>query len=97
MSIDRRPSNRQRVQDVDRVDHVQALTEPARRSCMRVQDTPFRIVQRAKKLDRLVRNRRRWGNVRQNPSVRAPELELAVGQSLEPIALLMHRAVVAAA
>jgi hypothetical protein len=39
-----RLSNRQRMQDADRVSHVQALSEPARRSGLGVQDEPFRIV-----------------------------------------------------
>jgi hypothetical protein len=62
-----------------------------------MQDESLRIVLRSKKFDRPVRNLRRWGNVRQNPSVRTTELELAAGQSLELIPLLMHRTVVAAA
>ena len=38
--------NRQRVQDVDRVDHVQPLPQPTRRGGVRIQDEPLRIVQR---------------------------------------------------
>src|SRR2546427_8965653 len=63
--------NRQRVQDVDRVDHVQPLPQPTRCGGVRMQDEPLGIVQRPEKFHRLLRNLRRLPGVRPRPPVRA--------------------------
>ena len=41
------------MQDVDRPAHVQALPEPARARCPRVEAQPLRVVLRAEGLDRI--------------------------------------------
>jgi len=82
------------MQDIDRVDNVQSLALPARSSCVRMQAQPLGRVERSQKLHRRIRRLLRWGNVRQNPPVRSPELKLAAGQSLALVSLFMNGAVV---
>ena len=84
------------MQDVDRPAHVQALPQPIRGRGPRVQDKPFRIVSRSQDLDGIAAQLRRTRDLGQEPPVRAAELKLTVGLSLELVAFLVHGAVVAA-
>jgi hypothetical protein len=86
----------QRMQDVERVAHIQALAQPGRARRPRVQAEPLRLVLRPERLDRIGGHRGRGRDVREQLAVRSPELKRAVGLSLDLIALLMHRAVVPA-
>jgi hypothetical protein len=49
-----------------------------------------------KRPDRIGGHRRRRGHIRNGPPVRPAELERAVGQPLELVALLVHRVVMPA-
>jgi len=63
---------------------------------VRVQDKPLRIVPRSQDVDRIAGHfRSRW-DLGQKPAVRAAEAKLAVGLSIDPVALLVDRAVVPA-
>jgi hypothetical protein len=57
---------------------------------------PLRVVLRAERLDRIRGHRGRGRDVGEQLAVRSPELKRAVGLSLDLIALLVHRAVMAA-
>ena len=61
-----------------------------------MQDKPARIVSRSQDLDGIVAQLRRTRDLGQEPPVRAAELKLTVGLSLELVAFLVHGAVVAA-
>ena len=91
-----RESVGQRMQHVDRVDHIQALPQPGRACRPRVQAKPLRVVLRSKGLDRIGRYSRRGRDLGKQPAVRSPEVERAVWLSIDLIAFLVHRAVVAA-
>src|SRR2546427_4132978 len=87
---------RQGVQDVDRPAHVQALPQPTRGGGPRVQDTPLRIVPRSQDLHCIARYFRRTRDLGQKLAVRAAEPQLAVGLSIDLVALLVNGAVVPA-
>src|SRR5881296_978451 len=87
---------RQRVHDVDRPAHVQALAEPTRARCPRVDAEPLRLVPRPEGLDGIGGYRSGRRHLGQELPVRAPEVELAVGLSIHLVALLVDRAVVPA-
>jgi hypothetical protein len=89
-----RTIERQGVQDVDRPAHVQALSQPTRGGGPRVQDKPLPIVSRSQDLHCIARYFRRTGDLGQKPAVRPVEPKLAVGLSLELVALLVNGAVV---
>jgi len=84
------------MQDVDRPTHVQALSQPTRARRPRVQAKPLRVVPRSEDVHGIVEHPRRRGHLPQDPAVRAAELKVAVGLSLELVALLVDRAVVPA-
>jgi len=87
---------RQRVQDVDRPADVQALPQPTRGCGPRVQDKPFRIVPRSQDSSGIAGHLRSTRDLRQKLAVRAAEAKLAVGLSIELVALLVNGAMVAA-
>ena len=84
------------MQDVERVTQIQALAQPGRARRPRVQTEPLRVVLCAERLDRIGGHRGRGRDVGEQPAVRSPEPERAVGLSIDLIALLVHRAVVPA-
>jgi len=84
------------MQDVDRVADVEVLTEPARHRRPRVEDKTRVPVVSAQHAHRIGRQRGSARHVRQDPTVRTSEPKLSVGESVELIALLVHRAVVPA-
>src|SRR5688572_17402671 len=57
---------------------------------------PLRLVLRPQGLDRIGGHRGRGRHLGQQPAVRSPELERAVGLSIDLIAFLVHGAVMAA-
>src|SRR5437667_442334 len=85
---------RQGVQDVDRPGHVQALPQPTRGGGPRVQDTPLRSVLRSQDVHGIAGHFRRRRDLGQRPAVRAAEPQLAVGLSIDLVALLVNGAVV---
>ena len=58
-----RESRGQRMQDVDRVAEIQALAQPGRAGCARVEPEPLRVVLRAERLDRIGGHRGRGRDV----------------------------------
>ena len=83
----------QRMQDVDGVTDVQALSEPPRSRGPRVRAKSFRGVPRSKDLHGIAGNvERRW-HLGHEPAVRATEPKLAIGLSIELVALFVNRAV----
>ena len=84
------------MQDVDRPAQIQALAQPGRARRPRVEAEPLRVVLRAEGLDRIGGHRGRRRDLGQEPAVRPPELQRAVGLSIDLVALLVHRAVVPA-
>jgi hypothetical protein len=87
---------RPRMQDVDRVADVEVLAEPARHRCPRVECQARVSVVSAQHAHRIGRQRGSARHVRQEPTVRPPEPKPSVGESIDPITLLVHRAVVSA-
>ena len=61
-----------------------------------MQAEPLRVVLRSEGLDWVCGHRGRGRDVGQQLAIRSPELKRAVGLSIDPIALLVHRAVVPA-
>src|SRR6266545_7384291 len=86
----------QGVQDVDRPAEIQALPKPLRARRPRVESETLGVVQRPEGLDRVSGHRDWRRDVGQGAAVGPPELERAVGLSIEVKALLVDRAVVAA-
>src|SRR6266513_1647446 len=82
------------MQDVDRPAHVQALPQPTRGRGPRVDAEPLRLVPRSDGFHGIVGHLARNRDLGENPPVRAAEPKLAVRLSIEPVALLMDRAVV---
>jgi len=87
----------QGMQHVDRPPHIEALPQPGRACRPRVETEPLRVVSRAENLDRIGGHRGRGRDLGEQPSVRPPELERAVGLSIDLIALFVNSAVVPAA
>ena len=75
------------MQDGERVAQIQALAQPGRARRPRVQAEPLRVVLRAERLDRIGGHRGRGRDVGEQLAVRSPELQRAVGLSLDLIAL----------
>jgi len=84
------------MQDIERVTQIQALAQPGRARRPRMQVEPLCVVLRPERLDRIGGHRGRRRNVGDEQAIRAPELQRAVGLSLDLIALLVHRAVMPA-
>src|SRR5437867_4680166 len=84
------------MQDVDRPAHVQALPQPTRRSGPRVQDTPLRSMPRSQGVHWITGHVTRRRDLGQKLAVRAAEPELAIGLSIDLVALLVNGAVVPA-
>ena len=77
------------MQDVDRPAYIQALSEPAGAHGPRIETKPLHIIRRAEPIDRIGRHRRWRRYLRQDPTVRSPEAEGAVGLARDPVALLV--------
>ena len=84
------------MQDVERITQIQALAQPGRARRARVEAESLCVVLCAERLDRIDGHRGRHRDVGQQLAVRSPELKRTVGLALDLIALLVHRAVVAA-
>jgi hypothetical protein len=84
------------MQDVERVAQIQALAQPGRARRARVQAEPLGVVLHAERLGRIGGHRGRGRDVGEQLAVRSPELQRAVGLSIDLVALLVHRAVMAA-
>jgi hypothetical protein len=83
------------MQNVDRPAHVEPLPEPTRASRTRVNVKPPLGVSRPERLDRIVRRPCGCRYLRQLSTVRPPEPLPLIGLPLDPIALLVHRAMMA--
>ena len=81
------------MQDGERVSQIQALAQPGRARRPRVHAEPLRVVLRPERLDRIRGHCRRGRDVGEQLAVRSPELQRAVGLSIDLIALLVHGAV----
>jgi hypothetical protein len=84
------------MQDVDRPADVEALPQPARAGRPRVEAQALRDVPCSKNLHRVGGHRGRGRYLGQRPAGRPPELERAIGLSIDLVALLVDRAVVPA-
>src|SRR5437899_711906 len=94
-----RPRNRGRskgMQDIDRPAHVQPLPQPARACCPRVETESLRIVLGFESAYRIRGHSCNGRHRRQEPPIWPSELERPAGLAIEPIALLVDRAVVPA-
>lgn len=85
------------MQDIDRPAQVQALTEPTRPRCPRVEPETLPVVIGPEGADRIGGHRGRRRRLGQGPPIRPPEPKRVVRPSLDPIALLVHCAVMPAA
>ncbi len=84
------------MQDVDRVDKIQALPQPQRTRRLGVKAEPLRFMSLPESVDGIGGHRDRRRDIGQDAAVRTPEPERVVGLSIDAIALLVHRAVVPA-
>ena len=84
------------MQDADRPPQIQTLPQPARARRPRVETEPLRVVLFSEGLDWIGGHRRRRRDIGQGSAVRPPELERAVGLSIDMVALLVYRAMVPA-
>ena len=84
------------MQDVEHVAQIQPLAQPGRVRRPRMQAEPLRVVLFAKRLDRIGGHGGHRRNLGQQLAVRSAELQRAVGLSIDLIALLVHRTVMAA-
>ena len=85
------------VQDVDRPARVEALPQPARARRSRVQVEAHRLVSPSERPNGIAGNRgRRWDS-RHSSSVRSPEPQLTIEESLDLEALLVDGAMMAPA
>ncbi len=84
------------MQDADRPSDVQALAQPACARRPRVQAEPLRVVLGSESLGRIGGHYRGRRDIGQEPAVRPPEMERAVGLSIHLVAFLVDRAVVPA-
>ena len=82
------------MKHVDRVAHVERLTQRARDRGPRVQDKPVLPVPRANDCHGILEHDGRRRDVGNHPAVGAPELKLAVQLALDLIALLVDRTMV---
>ncbi len=84
------------MQNVDRPAYIQALSKPAGAHGLRIETKPLHIMRRAEPIDRIGRHRSWRRHLGQDPTVRSPEAEGAVGLARHLVALLVYRAVVPA-
>jgi hypothetical protein len=84
------------MQDVDRPHHIQALPQPARARCPRVEVEPLCVVLGSKGLDRIGGQCDWRRDLGQRPAIGPPEPERAVRLPIDLIALLVNRAMVPA-
>jgi hypothetical protein len=84
------------MQDVDRPADIQPFPQPARASRPRVDAEASRDVLCPEDGCRIGRDCDRQRNVKNEPAIRPPELQRAVGLSLDLEALLVDRSVVTA-
>jgi len=82
--------------DVVRPANIQALSEPARARCPRVEAESQCLVPSSEVLDRIGGHRGRRRDLGQGTAVGTPELELAIGLSIDLVTFLVHRAMVPA-
>jgi len=85
------------MQHVDRPADVQALSEPPGHRRPRMKAKPKCLLPRAQDLDGIGLHRSRRRDHGHDAAIRPPEAQLAVGLSLDLIALFVDRAVVTAA
>ena len=85
-----------RVQDVDRPAHIQPLPEPAGARRARVDAKTLRLVTSVERLDGIPRHPSSQRRLGQRPAVGPLEPERPVGPARNPVALLVHRAVMPA-
>ena len=92
--LDPAPRVGQWVQDVDRIAHIQALSQPPRARCALVQ-LQSRGVVRCPQCPHRIGGHRDWKrDIGQGAAVRPPEAEGAVGLSINALAFFVDRAVV---
>ena len=84
------------MQDVDRVDHVEPLPEPARARRVGIQVETAGLVLRSQRVDGIGRNRGSGRRLGQEPAVRSKELKIAVRPPDHAEALFMDGAMVLA-
>ena len=84
------------MQDVDRVDHVEPLPEPARARRVGIQVETAGLVLRSQRVDGIGRNRGSGRRLGQEPAVRSKELKIAVRPPDHAEALFMDGAMVPA-
>jgi hypothetical protein len=82
------------MQDIDRVADVQALSEPPRRPCSRIDVESAADVRGDESLKRIGGHCRRKGDVGQNSPIRPPKLQRAVWLSGHMVAVFVRGAVV---
>ena len=85
------------MQDTDRVPHVEVLPQLAGARSVRVKVQPGRLVSRSKRLDGIVGDRGRKGDMGQRSAVRSSETQLAVGPPFYLVSLFVNGTVVVAA
>ena len=85
------------MEHVDRPADVEPLPEPLGEARARMELEPLRDVLRSERARRIGGHRRWRGHVGQTLAVRAPDREGPVGESLDLVALLVHRPVMPAA
>jgi hypothetical protein len=85
------------MQDVDRPHHIQRLPEPLGARRPRADAKALGVVTCAERFDGITGHRSGRWHLRQRPAVRAPERQCAVGPARDLEALLVHRAMMAAA
>ncbi len=84
------------MQDVDRPNEIELLPEPQRARRSRVKAEPLGLAPLPEDLDGITAHHDRRWDIGQEPAVRTPEPERAVGLSIDLVALLVDRAVVPA-
>ena len=84
------------MQHVNRPAHIQWLPEPTRTARPCVDTQALRVVRLSERLDWIFGHRRPRRHLGQRVAVRSPELEGAVGQARDLVALLVNGAVVPA-
>src|SRR6266487_3731303 len=89
-AVKRRGSLRQRVQDVDRVTHVEAFPEPGGARRPRVNPKTLLVVTLSDRSDWITGHRSRCRHLWQRVAIRPPELERPVGPACDLESLLVH-------
>jgi hypothetical protein len=88
---------REGMEHIDRPAEVEGLPAPSRARRTRVERQPLSAMAHAQRPHRIRGHRGRGRDAGQRPPVGSPEAELAVGRTVDLVALLVHGAVVAAA